>query len=447
MRTLQLRTWTTAAFLALGLTGCGLLDTEQPDIIQGGGLETPEGAEARRAGAIRDFVFAKDGDGSQNSTEGLLVLTGDMSDEFQHSGFIPSTVEFDQRLLAVNNAGLEEIWSRLHRARVAAETAADALQRLAEDPSTNTGIPETLSLAGYTYLFFAEDFCSGVPYSSIQDGKVIPGGSVSTDSSLALAIARFDSALASPAAAVDPDIQYLAQVGKARALLFRGQFAAAAAEVAAVPTTFAYHTEHAGSPLSLANAVWVYGVSGPSGGSISMADAEGGNGLPFRAAADPRVPFFDTGHTGLDQTTPQYDILKYPDISSPVALADGIEARLIEAEAQLQSHDSTTMTATLNAIRAAYPDLGLAPLAVPGSRAAAENLLFQERAFWLYATGHRLADLRRLVRQYGRAANTVYPEGAYLRGGSYGTRVSFPVPTSEDQNPGFDRSACNPDVP
>jgi len=48
-----------ASALTLG-AGCGLLDTNQPDIIEPGGLETPEGAEALRVGAIHDFGFVKD---------------------------------------------------------------------------------------------------------------------------------------------------------------------------------------------------------------------------------------------------------------------------------------------------------------------------------------------------------------------------------------------------
>jgi hypothetical protein len=446
MRTSPRGAWRALAIAALLSTGgCGLLDTNQPDIIKGGDLDSPEGAEARHIGAIRDFVFARDGDGSQNDTEGLLVLTGDMADEFQHSGFIPSTVEFDQRLVAANNGSLEAIWFRLHRARTAAEQATDALQRFSLDPDADTGIPELLSLAGYTYLFFAEDFCSGVTYSSLDNGVVNPGTTDSTVGSLNRAIARFDSALGWPSAGDDPNIQYLAQVGKARALLNLGQYAAAAAAVAGVPTDFQYLTEHDASPLSLANAVWVYGVSGPSGGSISMADSEGVNGLDFRTADDPRVPFFDTGHTGLDQSTPQFDILKFPDIGSPVVLADGIEARLIEAEAALQATDLPGMTTILNDLRTLVP--GLSTLSDPATQAEGEDLLFRERAFWLYGTGHRLGDLRRLVRQYGRAAASTFPVGAYLRGGSYGTRVAFPVPISEDQNPNFDRTKCNPDVP
>ncbi len=47
---------------------------------------------------------------------------------------------------------------------------------------------------------------------------------------------------------------------------------------------------------------------------------------------------------GLDNTTPQFTLLKYPEFDSPVVIADGIEARLIEAEAQLQAGDFAGMT-------------------------------------------------------------------------------------------------------
>jgi len=436
-----------AVVFALSVAACGLLDTDQPNIIQPNNLDTPEGAEAVRVGAIRAFAFAKDGDGSQASTEGLLVLTGDMSDELQHSGFIPSTVEFDQRLVAANNGSLEDIWHRLHQARSQAEDAAARLQKFAVDPTTNAGIPEMLSLAGYTYIYFAEDFCSGVTYSSIVAGLQVPGPQDSTVGSLRRAIARFDSALASPAISVDPSIQYLAAVGKGRAMLSLAKFDSAAIAVAGVPTSFEYVSEHAAAPLDLANAVFVYGISGTAdaAGSISVADSEGANGLPFRSALDPRVPFVDTGHLGLDQTTPQFDITKYPDPSSPVVVADGKEAQLIEAEAALNQGQLPTMSLILNTLRTG-DTLGLDTLPTPGSAAEARAQLFSERAFWMYATGHRLGDLRRLVRQYNLTADAVYPTGTYLRGGSYGTRISFPVPASEDQNPHFDRTKCNPDA-
>jgi len=433
--------WKLAGIVAL--SGCGLLDSDSPIIIDPGNLESPEGAAARRFGAIRDFGFVRDGDGSETDTEGLIALTGSMSDEFNYSGFLPSDVEFDQRLVVNNNPSVTPLYFRLHVARRGAEAAADALQRWSPDPDNDSGIPEMLALAGFTYLFFAEDFCSGVPYSSVdQNGEQVFGPSRTTDETLGLAIARFDAALAHGGIAADPTIGFLAAVGKGRALVDRGLYAEAAAAVQAVPTQFRYETAHDPTPLSLANAVAVFGIS-ESGGSISVADVEGGTGLPFRSAADPRVPFEDTGHLGDDQTTEQFNVLKYPDLGSSIVLADGIEARLIEAEALLQAGDFPGMNTMLNELRAT---VSLPALAAPGTEAEAVDQLFSERGFWLYATAHRLGDMRRLVRQYSRPVESVFPVGDYIRGGTYGTRVAIPIPVTENNNPQYDRTACDPNV-
>jgi hypothetical protein len=111
----------------------------------------------------------------------------------------------------------------------------------------------------------------------------------------------------------------------------------------------------------------------------------------------------------------------------------GIEARLIEAEAQLRAGNSAASLATLNAARATLT--GLAPLTDAGSAAARADQLFRERAFWLFGRGHRVGDMRRLIRQHGRAANTVFPVGAWHKGGNYGSDVNMPVPIHEANNP------------
>ena len=63
------------------------------------------------------------------------------------------------------------------------------------------------------------------------------------------------------------------------------------------------------------------------------------------------------------------------------------------------------------------------------------DLLFSERAFWMFATGHRLGDMRRLIRQYGRTAEQVFPAAYYLKGGTYGADVNLPMPQEEQQQP------------
>jgi hypothetical protein len=68
-------------------------------------------------------------------------------------------------------------------------------------------------------------------------------------------------------------------------------------------------------------------------------------------------------------------------------------------------------------------------------------LLFNERAYWLFLTGHRQGDLRRLVRNYGRSQETVYPTGVYYGGlGFYGSDVDLPIPATEQVNPYY--SGC-----
>ena len=60
------------AALAAMVAACGLLDTNQPDIVEPGDVTTPSGAEALRVGAISDFALAHDGDGDLPRHEDVL---------------------------------------------------------------------------------------------------------------------------------------------------------------------------------------------------------------------------------------------------------------------------------------------------------------------------------------------------------------------------------------
>ena len=304
-----------------------------------------------------------------------------------------------------------------------------------------------LAIQGYSYILFAEHYCSGVPFGRAIGDSVDFGGPLTTTEMFDTALARFDAALAHPGLSGDDGtITSLAMVGRGRALVGLGRFADAAAAVQPVPTDFVYSTEHADSPLRLQNAIWSY----TSQGLWSVADGEGGAGLLYRTAEDLRVPVDstvdeETGEvtTGLDLITPQYNLLKY-NSDSDVPLADGVEARLIEAEGALQTSDFGGMTTLLNDPRGA---LGLDPLDPPGTQDEAIALLFSERAFWLFATGHRLGDMRRLVRPvaaggYEQAVEAVFPTGAYHKGGSYGGDVNFPIPIGEENRPDGNGVSC-----
>ncbi|HEY7767872.1 MAG TPA: hypothetical protein VIB55_06800, partial [Longimicrobium sp.] len=157
---------------------------------------------------------------------------------------------------------------------------------------------------------------------------------------------------------------------------------------------------------------------------------------------------------------------RYVDQNADVPLASGVEARLIEAEAQLAANPNDgAWLATLNTLRASastlipllYPSITdaikasfpqtLAPLTDPGTAAGRVDLLFRERALWMYVTGHRLGDLRRLIRQYGRSESTVFPTGTYFYGpgGVFGNDVALPIPFAEINNTLYDPAKCNVD--
>jgi hypothetical protein len=427
-----------APLLLAGGAACGLLDTDQPNIVDAADLDTPAGAASKRLGAISTFTLAKDGDfnpvavpGNEDAfndnSDGYILVSGILADEFVNPGFIPSRTEFDLRLAQPTTAGLGALFQSLARARNGAEDAAASLEAFGTDPDTDTGIPEMHSLAGFTYIFFAEGFCSGVPVSRIVNDEIVYGQQLTTAQLLDTAIARFNTALAHPSMLAGEPIHSLASVGLGRALLNQGLFAEAAAAVAAVPPEFLYETEHATTPAALHNGVF----EAFNNGNFGVFDQEGGNGLNYVSAEDIRVQG-DSG-IGADNNTETWFPSKYPGFEASIPLADYLEAQLIIAESELQAGAFSPMTQRLNDLRAA---VGLGTLATPGDLVSATDLLFAERAFWLFATGHRLGDMRRLIRQYGRDPETVFPTGEWFKGGlTYGTDVNLPLPRREENNP------------
>jgi hypothetical protein len=167
---------------------------------------------------------------------------------------------------------------------------------------------------------------------------------------------------------------------------------------------------------------------------LTVSDREGVNGLDFRSAGDPRVPTTNLGK-GFDQTVDLVLFSKYSSLSSSIVLASGIEARLIEAEAQLKNGNPNDALAILNALRTTVA--GLAPLSLQATSTAQVDQLFRERAFWMFGTAHRHGDLRRLIRQYQRAPESVFPTGAYKGGQTYGTDVNFAPDVTQMGNPNY----------
>ncbi len=436
-----------AMLLVAGTAACGILDTDLPNIVGSESLDTPAGAATKRLGAISTFTLAKDGDfnpvaipGSEDTfndnSDGYVLTSGTLADEFVNPGFIPSRTEIDLRQAQPATAGLAALYQSLHRARNAAKDAASSLQAFGETPDADPGIPEMLALAGLSYVYLAEGFCSGVTVSRIVSDTIAFGPQLTTAQVFDTAAARFNAALAHPSIVAGDPIHSLASVGLGRTLVNQGLFAEAALAVASVPADFLYETEHATTPAALHNGVF----EAFSNGNFGVFDQEGGVGLDYVSAEDLRV----TGDSGIgaDNNTETWFPNKYPSFESSIPTADYVEAQLIIAEGELQTGGFAAMAQRLNDLR---DPVGLDPLDSPGDAVEGADVLFRERAFWLYATGHRLGDMRRLIRQYGRDPETVFPTGEYYKGGlTYGEDVNLPLPRREANNPNVGNNP-NPD--
>ncbi len=447
-----------AVLLAAACDTNKLLQVTDPAVATPASLSDPSTLVTQYNGVIGDFQFAYSGS-SDGNNEGINTTTAVMTDEMKQSDTFTTRIATDQRAQqpVQNGNTSDQAYANLQRARHSAEVTADALA--AVNPQDKR-IAVVKSLEGATYLALGENYCGYIPFSEVTKGVSEPtqadiqyGDPITQTQIFTEAVKRFDAAIA-----VD-GTNNLPKVLKGRALLDNGDAAGAAAAVAGVPDNFVFFVEHSDNTGRQYNPMYSLAASN---GRYTVADKEGVNGLPFMSAQDPRIPYAAAG-SGFDKSTPLFADLRYPAYGSPMPLATGIEARLIEAEAALKAGDATTWLNKLNGLRASFPTLvvklepdwanqiakspiaarTLAPLTDPGTADARLMLTFSERAFWLYTTGHRLADLRRLVRQYGKTQDQVFPTGAFAKGGNYGSDVAFPVPFNERQNPKYHPEQCD----
>ena len=458
-----------AALVAVSLSACDsnkVLEVSDPDVARPEALNDPSALPTLRAGAIGSFGIAYNG---QSSDEEQVHLSASLGDEFINTETFPTRIEFDQRAQTITNTSLVGTFVDINRARGLAQRAIAGVSKFAKNSADSVSLPEVLSLAGLTYVLFAENYCAAVPVSTVNDdGTFNFGPPLNTDQQLDSALVKFNTALGLPV--LSSTFKQLAQVGKGRALLDKGDYVAAAAAVAGVSTTFQYNYQHSETTGAQNNGTWALTTNV---GRFGIADRKGGNGLPYqtdgdmtKAGFDPRVANFirpNNGGRGFDNGIPggefQYLQQKYPLRASPSTIADGVEARLIEAEAALQANDAAGALATLNALRSNATVLAqrgldtliakkggsLPALTLQATKAAQIDQLFKERAYWLFLTSHRLGDMRRLIRQYGRPANSVFPTGPYFKGGTFGTDVNSPVPQREQNNPNYTPGSCKQD--
>ncbi|MGQ0648459.1 MAG: hypothetical protein ACT4P7_12910 [Gemmatimonadaceae bacterium] len=415
-----------AALIVLSAAACSredLLAVQTPDQITPEAAGSPAGAAALRVSALGNFANMYSGDNAGGGV-GFNIAAGLLSDEMtSHRG---GTEHMDTR--AVNeNTFPSTVWSLVGSAQTQLIRARKALEQYSPPGATKQSqMAQMQALEAFTYVLTGELYCNGVPIGNANDAN--PATVSLTNAQLfTRSIASFDSALVlAPASDANRN---MITIGKARALVDLKQYAAAAALTAAIPTGYRYEVQH--SRTTIINDVYDWMVATRNFGVVNR---EGINGLDYLSSGDPRIRFNPTPAPGQDATLTISPTI-FPNPDSPVPLATGIMARMIEAEAALAANNIPGYLAALNNPRASQT--GLVPLTDPGSLDARVNLLFRERAFWFWLTGTRLGDLRRLIRQYGRGAETVFPTGAYFKGGRYGPDVNLIPSNAERNNPNF----------
>jgi hypothetical protein len=405
-------------------------------------LESAIPTYVRNTGLLTDELDSFDAGASSGAILTALPQGGD----YVNARRLPAQTTID----ATSRSETDDNYNTLQLVRFDINQAIGAITKY-DTGATRVGDPKILrgelyAWQGYAEILLADLFCSGIPLSTLdfeKDFTYRPGSS--RDQVYLDAIAKEDSALA--LADTSTQVLNLARVLKARALLELDSTAAAAQIAALVPDGFQYtldvnwheRNETSGDPCF--NMISAQGTVG---------DREGRAGLPFLSSNDPRVTTIVTcqpnaaAYVSLPLTFPtKYD----PTGFSPFPVADWIEARLIQAEAAQRASNPTGMLGLLNQLRTTATVPGqttslAGDLSDPGTDSARVALVFQERAYWLFLTGHRQGDLRRLLRHYPqwyRSQTQVYPTGAYSGFGfaQYGADITAPIPGKEFVNPLF----------
>lgn len=436
------------AVLLTGTIGVGacthdqLLGVQTPDIIDVGVAQSPAGAQTFRVSAIGNFARFIGGDLNGSSPLGLNLTGGMLADEIFSAR--AGTEPMDNRNINPNSFPIDT-WTQVGNSYTRVVRAINLLKKYPPASGLNDQLAELHAQEGFIFTIVAEDYCSGVPFWDGVEGEIINTVTLSTSDMYNRAKAQFDSALS--LATAGTSTAYLATVGKARTLVDMNDYAGAAAITGTVPTSFVYHAQYSKLTTGMVNAIydWMLGTR-----NFGASDKEGTNGLDYVTGRDARILIDPTTGRGQDGT-PTPTLNQYASTDAAVPVATGIEARLIEAEAQLKAGNAAWIT-TLNTLRTTPQKYGavqttatsLAPLVDPSpgqfGTAAQVDMLFRERAFWMYLTAHRLGDMRRLIRQYGRTQDKVFPSGSYFKGGTYGSDVTLVPSQTETNNPHW--TAC-----
>lgn len=280
-------------------------------------------------------------------------------------------------------------WSGGQQARWLAEQALDRFREVLGDAafSSSPYAARAELWQGYTNRFMGENMCQ-----SIVDG----GAPTPSSDYLLKADSAFTQAIATAQAAALPELVTAATAGRAAVRVDLGEWDAALADAAGIPTDFVYQMPYfdIGDEYGYNRVFW-------SSTSASFYKATSVWGTVYRSYYreydDPRVAWDSTGEVGIGAVTgvgpiPWYPQMKYTAKTAAINLATGREMRLIEAEDALRKGQWQDAMTIIDQLRTS---VGVAPWPAPANAAEAWARLKRERGIELWLEGRRLNDLRR----------------------------------------------------
>jgi hypothetical protein len=353
--------------------------------------------------------------------------TAILTDEMMLAGTFPYRAEMDARSITANNEGLlGDLYTPLSTARFMADTAVAILDAAAggggDEAERLEGVALAKYYAAYSRMLLAEAFCK----SAINGGQ-----GLTSDERMADALTAFQDAGSAAQAVGDAELIAASKLGEARANLWLGQYPAAATAAASVPDDFSFKAYYSTASVAQKNKIVRLTYAIDEARRFTVGDGS----LVFTGHEE--WAYFDEWEslgllekrpdlTSFNAAVPVVLQLKYPTADTPIVMASGAEARLIEAEVKLRDSDPGGAAAIVNDLRSSH--WGLGAISFSGDLATDLPVMARERARELWLTGERLPTLRR----YLADGVDLFP------GGKQGTDTCFPVPQRElDTNPNF----------
>lgn len=360
-------------FGLLILGGCdGLLEVENEQDISDPDLNNPD--------AFQPVIVGVAGDYAEMYADAVNGL-GLFASELIHTGSFPSWREFEKGIGTRPSSEGDDIYNDLARAVFVAEDAVRRIEEVVDDADSRAETAQALIYSGFSHIMLADNFCQ----ATFNGGPPVPPSDV-----YQRAEQRFTRAISIANTVGDNELERRALVGRARVRLMREDYPGARSDAASIPRGFEFLALYSSNSGREENAV--------ADLTTTSERREAGVHPRFyeddRFVDDPRTPFIDFGpdETGPDPTRQYVEQQKYPTVDSDIPIATWQEARLIEAEAEINLENLDRAEELIDEVR---EEAGLDPYDGPQTEEALMDQLKYERMAELWLQGQHFNDLVR----------------------------------------------------